>query len=311
MLVPGPAARPGTAFSWDRRYQVPAGPAGHTGIMAKPEFGRAVHRWRDRVPPEAAGLPVGGRRRAAGLRREELALLAGISVDYVTRLEQGRASNPSAQVVEALARALRLSGTERAHLFRLAGLAPPGPETVPAFIPPSVHRLLDRMAGTPVAVFDAAWTLLLANAAYAALMGDPSGWRGHERNGVWRNLVGPGSPVRHTPEARREFEAALVADLRHTAARYPADPRLRALITDLRAHSARFAELWDTGAVGHHETARKTVDHPRAGPLTLDCDVLSVAGSDLRIMVYTAEPGSADAERLELLTVLGIQSPSG
>lgn len=87
--------------------------------------------------PEAAGLPVGGHRRAAGLRREELALLAGISVDYVTRLEQGRASNPSEQIVEALGRALRLSGTERAHLFHLAGLVPPGRGTVPAHITPA------------------------------------------------------------------------------------------------------------------------------------------------------------------------------
>jgi transcriptional regulator with XRE-family HTH domain len=104
--------------------------------MTTAEFGRAVRRWRDQVSPESVGLPAGGHRRAAGLRREELALLAGISVDYVTRLEQGRATNPSAQIVEALARALRLSGDERAHLFRLAGLVPPGPDTVPAYITP-------------------------------------------------------------------------------------------------------------------------------------------------------------------------------
>ncbi|WP_433176064.1 helix-turn-helix transcriptional regulator [Actinoallomurus sp. CA-150999] len=276
--------------------------------MTATEFGQAVRRWRDRVPPEAAGMPAGGHRRAPGLRREELALLAGISVDYVTRLEQGRAANPSVQVVEALARALRLSGTERAHLFRLAGLAPPGPEAVPAYIPPSVQRMLDRLAGTPVAVYDASWTLLLANPPYAALMGDPSGWRGHQRNGVWRNFLGPGSRVRHTPEGRREFEAALAADLRAAAGRYPADQRLRRLVADLRANSDRFAELWDSGTVGHHESARKTVDHPRVGPLTLDCDVLTVAGSDLRIMIYTAEPGTEDAERLALLTVLGTQA---
>ncbi|WP_405883115.1 helix-turn-helix transcriptional regulator [Streptomyces sp. NBC_01136] len=276
--------------------------------MASTEFGRTVRRWRDRVSPEAAGLPAGGHRRAAGLRREELALLAGISVDYVTRLEQGRAANPSEQVVEALGRALRLSGTEREHLFRLAGLVPPGRGTVPAYITPSVQRLLDRLTGTPVAVYDAAWTLLLANPMHAALLGDPSGRRGNERNGVWRNLVGPGSRVRHTPEARREFEAALVADLRATASRYPADQRLRRLVAELRASSDRFAELWDSGAVGHHEASRKTVDHPQVGPLTLDCDVLSVAGSDLRIMVYTAEPGTQDAERLALLGVLGTQT---
>jgi transcriptional regulator with XRE-family HTH domain len=279
--------------------------------MATAEFGRAVRRWRDRVPPEAAGLPAGGHRRAAGLRREELALLAGISVDYVTRLEQGRASNPSVQVVEALARALRLSATERAHLFRLAGLAPPGPETIPAYITPSVQRLLDRLTGTPVAVYDASWTLLLANPPYAALMGDPSGWRGNGRNGVWRNLLGLESRVRHTPESRRALETALVADLRATHVRYPGDPRLRRLIADLRANSDRFAEMWDSGTVGDHEAARKTIDHPQVGALTLDCDVLLVAGSDLRIMIYTAEPGTEDAERLALLTVLGTQSLSG
>ncbi|MEU6796602.1 helix-turn-helix transcriptional regulator [Nonomuraea wenchangensis] len=275
------------------------------------EFGRAVRRWRDRVSPEVVGLPVGGHRRAAGLRREELALLAGISVDYLTRLEQGRAANPSAPVVDALARALRLSPAERAHLFGLAGLAPPGPQTVPAYITPSVQRLLDRMTGTPVAVYDASWTLLMANPPYAALMGDPSGWRGNQRNAVWRQFLGPSTRVRHTPESRCALESALVADLRAAAARYPADQRLRHLVVELRAGSDRFAELWDSGAVGHHEAARKTIDHPHAGDLTLDCDVLTVSGSDLRIMIYTAEPGTVDAERLALLTVLGTQTLTG
>ncbi|GAA2065252.1 helix-turn-helix transcriptional regulator [Streptomyces albiaxialis] len=279
--------------------------------MATAEFGKAVRRWRDRVRPEAVGLPEGGQRRAAGLRREELALLAGISVDYVTRLEQGRATHPSAQVVEALARALRLADEERGHLFRLAGLVPPGPETVPTRLTPSVQRLLDRLTGTPVAVFDATWTLLIANAPYAALMGrseEESGGRsGGGYNGVRRHFLGPGTRARRTPEAEREHEAALVADLRTAAERYPADPRLRHLVAELRTGSERFAELWDSGAVGRHEASRKTIDHPRVGPVTLDCDILTVAGSELRIMVYTAEPGTDDAERLALLTVLGTQ----
>ncbi|MFI5798950.1 helix-turn-helix transcriptional regulator [Streptomyces sp. NPDC051677] len=276
--------------------------------MATTEFGQAVRRWRDRMPPEAAGLPVGVPRRTTGLRREELAMLAGISVDYVTRLEQGRATHPSPQIVEALARALRLSGDERVHLFRLAGLAPPGPQTVPAHITPSVQRLLDRLAGTPVAVYDASWTLLMANAPYAALMGDPSGWHDNERNAVWRHFLGPGTRARHTPQSLRDFEAALVADLRTAAGRYPADRRLQRLVAELRATSDRFAALWDAGTVGHHEAARKTIDHPHAGPLQLDCDILTVAGSDLRIMIYTAELGTEDAERLALLTVLGTQT---
>jgi transcriptional regulator with XRE-family HTH domain len=276
--------------------------------MATTEFGQAVRRWRDRVSPAAAGLPAGGHRRATGLRREELALLAGISVDYVTRLEQGRATNPSEQVVEALGRALRLSGTEREHLFHVAGLVPPGQGTVPAYITPSVQRMLDRLTGTPVAVSDASWTLLLANPQYTALMGE---YHGNNRNAVWRHFLGSGNRVVHTPESLETLEANQVAELRATAGRYPADLRLRRLITELRANSERFAELWDAGVVGRHAASRKTIDHPQVGKLTLDCDVLSVAGSDLRVMVYTAEPGSEDAERLALIEVIGTQTLVG
>ncbi|MET8233265.1 helix-turn-helix transcriptional regulator [Micromonospora sp. NPDC005298] len=279
--------------------------------MATREFGPALRRWRERVSPEAAGLPVGGQRRTPGLRREELSQLAGISVDYITRLEQGRATSPSRQVVEALARALRLSGPERAHLFQLGGLQPPGPDSVPAHLTPGVQRVLDRLTHTPVAVFDAAWTLLLANPPYAALMGDPSGWRGHQRNAVWRTFLDPGDRVRHTPQSRHALQSALIADLRTATARYPADQRLHQLVADLLGHSDRFAELWNTGIAGQHEAARKTIHHPHVGAVTLDCDILTVAGSDLRVMVYTAEPGTGDAERLALITTLGVQTLVG
>jgi transcriptional regulator with XRE-family HTH domain len=274
------------------------------------EFGQAVRRWRDRAAPETAGVPVGGRRRAAGLRREELAGLAGISVDYLTRLEQGRANSPSSQVVEALARALRLSDTERELLFRLAGQAAPGRDVVPARITPSVQRLLDRLARTPVVVYDAAWNLIMANQPYDALMGETTSWRGIERNGVWRNLVGPGNRTVHTPEEQARFESLLVADLRMTAARYPADRKLKRLIAELTSHSPRFAELWESGEVGspQDQSRHKIIDHPDVGLIALDCDVLIVAGDDLRIMVYTAEPGTEDAERLALAIVLGTQA---
>jgi transcriptional regulator with XRE-family HTH domain len=274
------------------------------------EFGQAVRRWRDRAAPETAGVPVGGRRRAAGLRREELAGLAGISVDYLTRLEQGRATSPSSQVVEALARALRLSGTERELLFRLAGQAAPGRDVVPARITPSVQRLLDRLAHTPVAVYDAAWNLIVANQPYDALMGETTSWRGIERNGVWRNLVGPGNRTVHTREEQVRFESLLVADLRMTAARYPADRKLKRLIAELTTHSPRFAELWESGEVGSQQdqSRHKIIDHPDVGLIALDCDVLIVAGDDLRIMVYTAEPGTEDAGRLALAIVFGTQA---
>ncbi|MBN9375153.1 MAG: helix-turn-helix domain-containing protein [Cellulomonas sp.] len=278
--------------------------------MQEWEFGRAVRRWRERVAPETVGLTVGGRRRAVGLRREELAALAGVSVDYLTRLEQGRATSPSAQVVEALARGLRLADGGRELLFRLAGLAAPGPGLVPTRITASVQRLLDRFAGIPLVVYDAAWNLLVANAPYDALMGDTSALRGNDRNGVWRNVVGPGSRARQTPQQHDEQVAHLVADLRMTTARYPADAGVRRLVADLRAASPRFVELWETAAEpAPAETSRhKVVDHPDVGPISLDCDTLVVAGDDLRIMVYTAEPGSPDAERLALAIVLGTQA---
>ncbi|GAA4190971.1 helix-turn-helix transcriptional regulator [Streptosporangium oxazolinicum] len=274
------------------------------------EFGRTLRRWRDRVAPETVGVPVGRRRRASGLRREELAGLAGISADYLTRLEQGRATAPSAQVVEALVRALRLSETERDLLYRLAGHAAPGRDVVLSRVTPSVQRLLDRLANTPVVVYDATWTLVLANAPYDALMGETSTWHGIERNAIWRNLLGPGTRIVHTAQEWADHEARLVADLRLTASRYPADRALRRLIGELADDSARFAELWDSNAPAPlaNPSKRKVIDHPAVGRMTLDCDTLIVASDDLRIMVYTAEPGTEDAQRLALAIVLGTQT---
>lgn len=285
-------------------------PRAHTGTVESSDFGQAVRRWRDRVQPEAAGVPVGARRRASGLRREELAAMTGISVDYLTRLEQGRATSPSDQVVEALARSLRLSDPERELLFRLAGLGAPGPGVVSSRIPPSVQRLLDRLDANPVVVYDAMWNLVVANRAYDALMGDTTSWRGLERNAVWRHALGPGSRAVSSPEEHEELVAGLVADLRLTAARYPADARVQRLVSELRARSDRFATLWESGVLERREdpSRQKVIQHPEVGPITLDCDTLVVAGDDLRIMVYSAEPGSPDTERLSLAIVLGTQS---
>lgn len=269
-----------------------------------------VRQRRDQVSPEAVGLPLVGRRRASGLRREELAGLAGISTDYLTRLEQGRATAPSAQVVEAVARALRVTDAERELLFRLAGHAAPGRHLVPSRITGSVQRLLDRLAGTPVAVYDAANTLIVANAPYDALMGPTTTWRGIERNALWRYLVGPGSRAILDTTERANLEAQLVADLRLTVSRYPDDPALGLLVQNLAAASPRFGQLWEASDVGlRQEPARhKTINHPLVGPIAVDCDTLVVAGDELRIMVYTAQPGTADADRLALALVLGTQT---
>ncbi|GLY29358.1 transcriptional regulator [Kineosporia sp. NBRC 101731] len=269
-----------------------------------------LRRWRDRVAPEAVGLPAGGRRRASGLRREELAALAGISPDYLTRLEQGRATSPSVQVVEALARGLRLTDPERGLLYREAGHVAPGPDLVPSRIPPSVQRLLDRLENVPLVVYDATWNLLLANTPYDALMGETGHWHGLERNAIWRNLVGPAGRVLTTPDERAEHQVRLIADLRQTVSRYPADRSAARLVTELTAQSPRFAELWKTGNAdpGRDPARHKVIDHPTVGRITLDCDTLLVAGDDLRLMTYTAAPGTADAERLALALVLGTQT---
>ncbi|MGW7410152.1 helix-turn-helix domain-containing protein [Streptomyces sp. NPDC054833] len=271
-------------------------------------LGQALRHWRDRTSPRDVGLPPGGVRRAPGLRREELAQLAGLSVDYVVRLERGRATSPSPQVLACLARALRLTATERDHLYLLAGQAPPTTGHVSTHIPPSVQRLLDQLSATPLSVHDAAWNIISWNALWAALLGDPSPWRGRERNIAWRHFTDLPTRVTHTPEQQTRFETALVSDLRSSAARYPQDKPLHTLITDLRRTSDRFEDLWNSHTVGFHTTDSKTVRHPDLGPVTVDCDTLTIPGSDLRIAVCTAPPGSTAGDQLDLLTTIGIQN---
>jgi len=271
------------------------------------ELGAALRGWRDRVSPADTGLPAGRGRRAPGLRREELALLAGVSADYITRLEQGRATAPSAQVLGALGRALRLSRDEQDHLFRLAGQLPPRAGHIVAQLTPSVQRLLDQLTGVPVSVNDAAWNLVAWNPLWAALVGDPSVLEGRDRNVLWRHFTGQFARVVRTAEDETRFEQSAVADLRSATARYPDDQNLRRLVADLRAASPRFAAVVDSGAVGTHREAHKTFDHPDVGLVTVDCDVLNVDGSDLRIVAYTAPAGSEAAEKLRLLSVIGTQ----
>ncbi len=272
------------------------------------ELGRTLHAWRDRVTPSEVGLPTGGKRRAPGLRREELAHLAGLSVDYIVRLEQGRSDSPSAQVLTALARALRLSDAERNHLFVLAGEVEPSPGRVSAYIPPGVQRIVDQLEGAALCVTDAAWTVITWNPMFAALIGDFSPWQGRWRNIVYRHFVEPGDRVVMTPEQQQNFRNAMVTDLRASLARYPRDPDLQALIEELRAGYDDFAQLWDRPVVGFHQSERKTIRHPDVGTFDIDCDVLAVPGSDLRIVVYTAAPNTEAAEKLRLLSVIGLQA---
>ncbi|WP_045744458.1 helix-turn-helix transcriptional regulator [Actinoplanes rectilineatus] len=276
--------------------------------MNHDELARCLRTWRDRVTPASVGLSTSNLRRAPGLRREEVAHLAGVSVDYLARLEQGRAGNPSPSVLEALARALRLSDDENAHLFHLAGHANPRTAGVNRHLTPGVQRMLDRLGDVPLMVLDAAWNLVAVNPLGEALLGDMKGETDRQRNLLWRHFTGGPTRIVATPVQDSEFETAAVADLRAAAGRHPDDKPLRTLIADLRRTSARFDELWRHGIVARHAATRKTVLHPQVGALTLDCDVLTVEGSDLRIVIYTAAPGSADARTLSLLGTIGLQS---
>jgi transcriptional regulator with XRE-family HTH domain len=277
------------------------------GVRASEGVGSYIQTWRHRLQPLDAGLPAGTSRRTRGLRREELASLAGISVDYLVRLEQGRATNPSTQVLAALSRALRLTNEERDHLYSVAGQAPPKRTAIPSHVPPSVQRLVDRLADLPVAVYDPAWTIITWNAPWAALMGDPSGLSGRDRNLIWRTFTGQSSRVRKTDIEVDDFETNAVADLRRAVGAYPDDPGVSPLVDELQQTSPRFARLWAERIVTSAGSNSKTIIHPEVGPVTLDCDVLTVAESDLRLVVYTAEPSSPDAEKLRLVRVVGLQ----
>ncbi|WEO77211.1 helix-turn-helix transcriptional regulator [Cryobacterium sp. SO2] len=270
------------------------------------EFGALLRTWRDHTSPAAVGL-FGGSRRTTGLRREELAALAGLSVDYVIRLEQGRTVHPSAQVVAALARALRLSDDDAAVFHQAAGLAAPV-GAISHLIPAGVERLLLRTTDAPVAVFSADWWLLSWNNHWAALLGDPAALTGRDRNLIWRDFTGDFSRVVKTDAERDSFRDTLVADLRIAAIEHPTDTNLHALVADLISHSADFSARWSAARPARHESNRKTIDHPRVGALTLDCDVLNAPGSDVHVVMYTAAPGSDDASRLDLLKVLGVEA---
>ncbi|TFD82761.1 helix-turn-helix transcriptional regulator [Cryobacterium fucosi] len=272
------------------------------------ELASVLRAWRNRVSPEAVGMPAGAGRRTPGLRREELAALAGLSVDYVVRLEQGRASAPSAQVLGSLARSLRLTNDERDHLYRVGGAIVPTDRNLPRHITPGIQRIVDRLADTPSSVYSAAWDILLWNPLWAALLGDPSTLASRNRNLVWHFFTEGEAPVVRDAASRLGFARDIVADLRIAFGRYPDDSNLARLVDDLRSSNDEFAALWSTLSVSRHLAERKTIASALVGEITLDCDVLTVPGSDLRLVVYSAEAGTVDAGKLDVLRVAGLQA---
>ncbi len=275
------------------------------------DLGALLRSWRDRLSPVDVGLRAGTSRRAAGLRREELAALAGLSVDYVVRLEQGRARRPSDQVAASLARALQLGDAERDHLFVVAGLLPPAPGEVPAHIPPGVARLVARLGEIPLAVFTASWDLLTWSPLWAALFGEPVRPNAGRPNLLRAHFTGTAldsgeSRIVSSSGDVDVFDASLVADLRRVHGRYPGDRGVRALVEELLAASEPFRKLWESGAVGEHQSEQKVVRSDVVGDLELDCDVFTVAGTDLRIVAYTAASASEAAAKLDFLRVSAV-----
>lgn len=276
-----------------------------------PGLGATLRAWRNRLTPAAVGLPTGRARRAPGLRREELADLAGISFDYVVRLEQGRFSTPSPQVVAALARALQLSRAERDHLYRLARLVAPAEEAVSDHIPPGLSRVLPRLGDAAVAVFAADWQLVWWNRGWAALLGDPSSTPPALRNFARDTFPVEGDHPRlaHWPVtslAGDAVEAAIVSDLRRASGRFPHDSRLAGLIRLLLEGNARFAQLWASGVVGTHREDHKIVAHPAVGDIAVDCDVLTCGEDEQKIVILTTAPGTDDDSKLRLALLSGV-----
>jgi transcriptional regulator with XRE-family HTH domain len=280
------------------------------------DLGATLRAWRDRLSPATAGLPSRHARRTSGLRREELAELTGISVDYVVRLEQGRSTTPSAQVVAALARALRLTDPERDHLYRLAGLAPPTSGDVSDHIPRGIHRVLNRLGDTAVAVFAADWRLIWWSRGWAALLGDPSSVPPVLRNFARDTFPvdGDGPRLSQWPVASLAgdaVEAAVVSDLRRATGRFPNDRRLTHLIQVLTTGNPRFAELWASGAVGAHREDHKIVEHPAVGPIAVDCDVMTDGDAELKIVILTAATDTEDETKLRRALLTSLLTESG
>jgi transcriptional regulator with XRE-family HTH domain len=245
---------------------------------------------RARISPEQVGLPRHGERRVAGLRREEVAQLAGISVEYYTRLERGGTRGYSAEVLDAVARALLLDDAERAHLFDLVH----GPAAAPPAGPlrPGVRRLLDAMTGTPAYVWNRRLDIVAVNrlgrALFAPLFDSP-----HQPVNQARYLfLDAGAPDFFPDWELLTHDAAAV--LRAAAGRHPHSRRLASLVAELSAASPAFRELWGAYDVRHRRTGVKRFHHPVAGPLTVDFESMAlISQPGLRLSAGTVTPAGA------------------
>ncbi|GAA3463740.1 helix-turn-helix transcriptional regulator [Saccharothrix longispora] len=271
------------------------------------ELGDFLRARRGRLSPHEVGLEPGGRRRVSGLRREELALLAGLSTDYYQRIEQGREVRPSDDVLEAIAGALGLDGEECRHLFALARAArrplPGRVDRAPERVPESTRRLL-RVVDTPAVVLGRHLDVLDWNPMAEALLGDP-GDRSPDRLNMLLLLFDDAvTGERSCPDWERQA-LDYIGMMRAAVATDPTHPRAAAVVGELSIRSAEFRRLWARHDVRESVSGTKTFRVPEVGDVVLDWDTYPLPGNPGPVMlVFTAEPGSADADRLELLASL-------
>ncbi|KUL41823.1 helix-turn-helix transcriptional regulator [Actinoplanes awajinensis] len=271
------------------------------------ELGDFLRARRSRLSPRDVGLEPGGRRKVTGLRREELALLAGLSTDYYQRMEQGREVRPSDDVLDALAGALVLDDDERRHLFALAHAArrpmPERPERGPEHVPASTRRLL-RVMDTPAVVLGRHLDLLAWNPMAEALLGDPRDYPADRLNMLLLLFDDTRTAERTCPDWEGQA-LDYIGLMRAAVAADPTHPRATAIVGELSIRSAEFRRLWARHDVRVSVSGTKTFRIPEAGDITLDWDTYPLPGNPGPVMlVFTTEPGSADADRLQLLASL-------
>lgn len=263
-----------------------------------PELGAFLRAMRERLSPEQAGLPVVGRRRTPGLRRQEVAQLAAVSIDWYIRLEQGRVGTPGAAILDALSEALHLTDTERAHLHLIARGATPPARTPIAAPPSSLLAILDGMPALPAYLTDFRLDVLARNTAAVALFGPGFG---SGVNTARLTLLDPGIRASQLDWARIARET--VGILRRNQARHPADPGLRALIAELRTESPEFADWWDDHTVQDRSHGTKRIRHSEAGDLTVSYDSLTSPNDpDHTLTILTPADPATTATLNTLLT---------
>lgn len=264
-----------------------------------------LRRRREALRPEDVGLPGGARRRATGLRREEVAALAAMSVDYYTRLEQRRAPQPSEQMLASLARALRMTADERDYLFLAAGRNPPRPASAAPHVAPALLRVLDRLSDTPALILSHLGETLVQNPLAEALFGQASRRRGLARSEIYRWFTDPSERLRYPAEDHDRQSRAQVANLRAAYGALGARSRAGEIVRALQQASPEFAALWDRHEVAKRFADHKVLLHPELGPLEVDCQALFTEDQSQALLVLTARPGSETAEKFRLLAVLG------